>query len=115
MRKILKLLPLAGVILGFLLLHFSYPSQVDIVFAFILIFGSMILLIWFNRKTFARINQLQALTRQSMPTGSECPKCHHELDQALGELPQLYACPNCGYTGSVALKPLKRKKISDSL
>lgn len=42
-------------------------------------------------------------------TVKECPRCGSKLNID-AEMVQLYACPNCGYRGPIALNPIKKEK-----
>ena len=43
----------------------------------------------------------------------ECPQCGSKLQQHV-TMAQLYACPNCGYQGPIALKPKESKPNTKS-
>lgn len=112
MGKIL-ILPLLGIIFGCLLFYF-YPSLYFL--SWVLIVVSIFSLVWLGRKAYARIVQLKPFTIMGyQPTILECPKCGGKLRSTPGQLPPLYACPNCGYHGPLSLKPRKRKSTKKTV
>lgn len=95
-------------------LYHNFRNISENEFLLILIFLSLLVIltmifIWKFRKIHSNVLQTQPLTRISQPTNLECPKCGSKLNSTPGQFPPLYACPNCGYHGPVALEPEGKK------
>ena len=107
MSKLVSIFLVIAVAIGFLLMFLVPPTQINLLIISGIIFVLGLLLVYVNRKVFARTSLLKPLTYARIPTVLECPKCGSKLNQALGNsgMPQIYACPNCGYSGAVGLNP----------